>query len=316
LAKAFLPRRLYGDYPRAAGRGARRSSRLDVLRDTAVTIDRRPTAGGSHWPPVRRWRPMPWWSPWATLRVRCPRGAPDLPAGRVVAAWDHDAVHGIGTDEAVAIVGSGLSMVDSVLSLESGGHRGPVHVLSRHALRRRCAHPARLADVDVDALAALPCAAAWPSCAGRRGRRRKRPAVAGGDGSDPALRPAPVADPVAERPAPLPAPCRAPLGRSPARIAAPVDAVVTCLRETGRLTSHRVRLRQAAMLADGRIRLESSAPDGRLLQLDVDRIVNATGVEMRVQFMGNPARRPARQGLAVPGRMRSAWPAPPTTRAR
>jgi uncharacterized NAD(P)/FAD-binding protein YdhS len=307
LAKAFLPRRLYGDYLRTRLDEARAASsaRLDVLRDTAVTIDR--SADG--------WR-LALASGAAlatdavvvavgnTQRPLPARGGADLPAGRVVAAWDHDAVHGIGTDEAVAIVGSGLSMVDSVLSLERSGHRGPVHVLSRHALPPLPHAPfARLADVDVDALAALPlrgrvaflrgqvrAAAAqslpwqavmeairpfgprlWQTLSPNDQRRFLRHVVRHWD-----------------------------VHRH--RIAAPVDAVVTRLRETGRLTSHRVRLRQAAMLADGRIRLESSAPDGRLLQLNVDRIVNATGVEMRVQFMGNPLLDDLLgKGLAVPG---------------
>ena len=307
LARAFLPRRLYGDYLRTRLDEARAASsaRLDVLRDTAVTIDR--SADG-------------WWLALAsgavlatdavvlavgnTPRPLPARGGAGLPAGRVVAAWDHDAVHGIGTNEAVAIVGSGLSMVDSVLSLDRAGHRGPLHVLSRHALPPLPHAPfARLADVDVDALAALPLR-------GRVAFLRRQVRVAAQQGLPwqavmEAIRPFGP---------------RLWQSLSPAdqrrflrhvvrhwdvhrhRIAASVDALLARLREAGRLMPHRARLQRVTTLADGRIRLESASPDGRLLQLDVDRIINATGVEMRVQFMGNPLLDDLLgKGLAVPG---------------
>ncbi len=307
LAKAFLPRRLYGDYLRTRLDQARAAStsQLDVLRDTAVAIDRSPDgwrlalASGMTLPADavvlavgNTPRPLP------------ARGSAGLPAGRVVAAWDHDAVHGIGTDEAVAIVGSGLSMADSVLSLESNGHRGPVHVLSRHAMPP-LAHASfpRLADVDVDALAALPLR-------GRVAFLRRQVRVAAQHGLPwqavmEAIRPFgprlwQTLSPADQRRFLRHVVRHWDVHRH--RIAAPVDAMLTRLREAGRLMPHRARLQRVSARADGRIRLDSTAPDGRLLQLDVDRIVNATGVEMRVQFMGNPLLDDLLgRGLAVPG---------------
>lgn len=307
LAKAFLPRRLYGDYLRTRLDEARAasSSRLDVLHDTAVAIDRR--AGG--WQLAlasgtvlsadavvlavgNAPRPLP------------ARGATGLPAGRVVAAWDPDAVHGIGRDEAVAIVGSGLSMADSVLSLERDGHRGPIHVLSRHALPPLPHAPfARLADVDVDALAAL-------SLRGRVAFLRKHVRMAAQQGLPwqavmEAIRPFGPRLWQSMTPADQRRFLRHVVRHWDVhrhRVATSVDAVLTRLRETGQLKPQRVRLQQASALADGRIRLQGSTPDGHLLQLDVDRIVNAAGVELRVQLMGNPLLDDLLgKGLAVPG---------------
>ena len=307
LAKAFLPRRLYGDYlqTRLAEARAASSSTLDVIADTAVALER--SAAGwqvalASGAPLRADAVVI--AAGNTPRPLPARGADALPAGRIVAAWDADAVHGIGADEAVAIVGSGLSMADSVLSLERGGHRGPIHVLSRHAIPPLPHAPfARLAEVDVDALAGLPlrgrvaflrgqvrAAAAqslpwqavmeairpfgprlWQTLSPNDQRRFLRHAVRHWD-----------------------------VHRH--RVAAPVAAMLQRLRAEGRLSLHRTRLQRVAALADGRLRLEGRAADGRLLQLDVDRVVNATGVEMRVQFMGNPLLDDLLgRGLAVPG---------------
>ena len=66
-----------------------------------------------------------------------PRSLPDYlrhPGMRLVDAWHYEAAGQIGADASVCIIGSGLSMVDAALSLEANGHRGPIHVLSRHGL--------------------------------------------------------------------------------------------------------------------------------------------------------------------------------------
>lgn len=50
---------------------------------------------------------------------------------RVLGAWDYAALKTIDPDAAVTIVGAGHSMVDAMLSLDTQGHRGAIHVLSR-----------------------------------------------------------------------------------------------------------------------------------------------------------------------------------------
>ncbi len=49
-------------------------------------------------------------------------------------AWRHASLAEIGPDDRILMIGTGLTMIDMLLSLESRGHRGAVHALSRRGL--------------------------------------------------------------------------------------------------------------------------------------------------------------------------------------
>jgi uncharacterized NAD(P)/FAD-binding protein YdhS len=60
---------------------------------------------------------------------------PSNPLGGAAAAldpWRTDLNQGVEKDAAVLLIGSGLTAIDAILALEDSGHRGPIHVVSRH----------------------------------------------------------------------------------------------------------------------------------------------------------------------------------------
>ena len=58
-----------------------------------------------------------------------------MPAGsgvEAVSAWSRSSFDGLEPDAPVLLVGAGLTAVDAVLALDERGHRGTIHVVSRH----------------------------------------------------------------------------------------------------------------------------------------------------------------------------------------
>ena len=216
------------------------------------------------------------------------RGAGSLPPETRIEAWDYAAVKSIAAEAEVGIVGSGLSMVDAVLSLAAQGHRGRIHVLSRHAWLPLPHASAAPAGFDVQPLLALPLRR-------RIGflRERVREAAAAGlpwQAVMERLRPHGQALWQSLSPADQRRFLRHGVRLWDVhrhRVAAPVHARLAALQASGQLRLHRGRL-DLAMMHGRCLRLSARLHDGRDLQLDVDRVINATGVELRVQAMRNP----------------------------
>lgn len=291
LAHAFVERRRYGDYLRARLREAIAASpaSLQVVRDSVRELTPRHDGAtlrlAEHGTLEARGVVL---AVGNTPRPLPARGAPQLPEGRSLAAWDFDAVKAIPAAADVCIVGSGLSMVDTVLSLADNRHAGAIHVLSRHALLPlpHCHGPA--AAYDPAPLQAMDL----------RGRMRFLRAAAKQA----------VADglpwqSVMERIRPHGQALWQSLSTGDQRrflrhvvrqwdvhrhrIAPQVHAQLQALLDRGQLRLHRGRL--DTVMAEGRcLRVTTHTRDGRTDEFDVDCVVNATGVEMRAQTMRNP----------------------------
>lgn len=291
LAVSYAERRRYGDYLRDRLQRARDATHahFEVLQDRVVALDAGGdglhlalASGGSLWARGavlavgNSSKPLP------------ARGASSLLPQTRLDAWDFDAIKDIQADAEVCIAGSGLSMVDTVLSLVANGHRGRIHVLSRHALLP-LAHTAHaVAAFDADALQSMTL---------RQRMRCLRDAA----------RDAKAAglpwQAVMESARPLVQTLWCTLSHDDQRrflrhvvrywdvhrhrIAAQVYAQLETLQANGQMQLHRGRLDTVAREGK-RIRVTMLMRDRRAQQLDVDCVVNATGVEMRAQLMRNP----------------------------
>lgn len=141
---AYVARRTYRDYLAATLKGASKKSRpdcgLDLVKEEAVALVR-PTDGrrkfvigmrhGSHVEAdhvVLAIGPPPTVAPWSLLDGGL-SGTKLL-----VDSWSSGNLHGLEIDDRVLILGTGLSMVDAVLTLHGRGHRGAIYARSRHGL--------------------------------------------------------------------------------------------------------------------------------------------------------------------------------------
>ena len=136
LAHRFARRLDFGRYLRATLAAQPGAEQVQWLHEEAVDIER--DAATSYTIRLRSGAAMHARS--VVLAIgNFARGIP-LPATaihgepKIINAWDYPAIRGIGPEADVCIIGSGLSMVDAVISLASTRHRGKITVLSRHGL--------------------------------------------------------------------------------------------------------------------------------------------------------------------------------------
>ena len=133
LDASFARRRDYGRYLRHTLDSLPGRDALEHVRERAVDVERGDEGFVVHLASGARLH-----AGHVVLAIgNAPRSLPAFlrhPGARIAEAWDYDAVAGIDTDAGVCILGSGLSMVDAALSLAQAGHRGRIHVLSRHGL--------------------------------------------------------------------------------------------------------------------------------------------------------------------------------------
>lgn len=301
-ASAFMPRREYGRYLRHVLAAQPAYGALRHLRGKVTDLERgdgfvlRLACGGE----VR--------ADAVVLAVgNAPRRAalapPDADA-RFVSAWDGAAVSSIASDADVCILGSGLSMVDAVVTLARRNHRGRIHVISRHGLMPRPhAAPGRHGDSVADLLEL-----------GARGRTRAlrrlvADAVAAGQPWQwvfDRLRPHGTALWRAWNDAEQARFLRH-LVRfwdvHRHRIAPEVHAVLERLQRCGQMDVLAGRLLDVATAPSGecRIRCRLRATDA-IRELTAHRLVTATGIETRLDARADElTRNLLARGLAVPG---------------
>ena len=211
----------------------------------------------------------------------------DLGAGRCLQAWNSAALAEIDPDESLCVIGSGLSMADCLVYLDSRRHRGVLHVVSRHGLM-----PLPHSDAPVVPLAIEPLLAMSLRQRLRTLRQEVGKAAAAGigwQGVMDGLRPHGQAlwrslDRADQRRFLRHVVRYWDIHRH--RVATEIHARLQAWQDRGQLQVHRARL-DRVVEQDGQLWLEGRGADGRL-RLQVDRLLNATGVETRVERIRNP----------------------------
>jgi uncharacterized NAD(P)/FAD-binding protein YdhS len=137
---AFVPRSLFGAYIQdrlAASLCDTRASRLELLHDEVVRAEEHAEKVTLHLASGAKLD--------ADIAVLASGNAHPLPVHSNVAVldaaglwrgnpWTPAALVGLAPDTPVLLVGSGLTMVDTVVTLLDAGHTGPIHALSRNGL--------------------------------------------------------------------------------------------------------------------------------------------------------------------------------------
>jgi uncharacterized NAD(P)/FAD-binding protein YdhS len=128
----FLPRRLYGEYVAETARRAFERRRFTHVSDRVRSIQRRDGGGYLVETSAARFGASAVVLATGNLLPDHRALPPEvrLHPGYIADPWRYD-FHPVGGH--VLIVGSGLTALDVLIALQACGHRGTVHVLSRHA---------------------------------------------------------------------------------------------------------------------------------------------------------------------------------------
>lgn len=230
------------------------------------------------------------------------RGAGTLEAAQRLEAWDTAAVAALPPHAALCVVGSGLTMVDVAITRDRCGQQAPLHVVSRHGLMPLPRADTAPFEFDPQPLLAMPLRQ-------RMRALRRQAALAQARGWP--------WQSVMEHIRPWVGRLWQSLDASDQRrflrhvvrywdvhrhgIDPDLHAQLQAMRARGVLRLHRARL-DAAWTSGACVQVEARDAQGRPLRLEVQGVLNATGVEMRVQAMRNPLlQQLLGEGHAMPG---------------
>ncbi|MBW4674850.1 MAG: FAD/NAD(P)-binding protein [Desmonostoc geniculatum HA4340-LM1] len=155
-ACTFVPRRVYGDYVQATLKAAQDNAsanvQLERIIDEAIAIETKSS------------NTIIYLSSGQCLDVQkavlalgnfpaiLPKPIASLNKQYVKDAWSSSAIANLNPEDAILLVGTGLTMVDTVVALRQQGFQGKIHAVSRHGLMP-CRHKSTMpcpAFIDVE----------------------------------------------------------------------------------------------------------------------------------------------------------------------
>jgi len=310
VAELFPPRGLFGSYVQqrlaeACAVGAGHGSRVEHCRDEVIDLQTGPagvTVALLSGKRCRAGRAVLATGMFAAART--PRIDSDGLNAAALDPWDVAAMRRLAPQARVLIVGSGLTMVDALASLDQAGHRGPVEVFSRHGL---LPHVRRQPPAWPDFLAADPSLLS-PRQVMRELRRQCQQAMAQGVDWQAPL------DTVRAHIARLWSHASERQKRQFVRHARPWweshhhrsppqgAALLARWLEAGRLRIHAASLQQVEHTAEGLAIKVRRRGQAQLQRIEGDALINSTGIEYDWRRVDRPLPRHLLQrGLIQPG---------------
>ncbi|UPG73699.1 FAD/NAD(P)-binding protein [Roseomonas gilardii subsp. gilardii] len=272
VARRFVPRQLYGRYMLSLLGEAQRGTGAELTHvPWAVTAIRRGAEGLWHI---------------EAGAMACQAHACVLALGNPPAAPVEGACQGLSElrdlppDGAVLLLGSGLTMADHLLALRAQGHRGAVHVVSRHGwlpLPHSAAPPGTIWDLaEPPNPPTVRGLSRWLRREAARARAEGWPWQAVMDAVRPRVQALWQGLDMMERQRFL-RHARTAWNLHRHRIAPEISTILREMVESGQVTVHAARLRGCTTTPDGRLRAMLRHRDGRREVLSVTRLLLCTG---------------------------------------
>lgn len=137
-ASTFVPRRVYGDYVQATLKAVQVNApanvQLEKIIDEAIAIETKPQTTIVYLSSGQCLYVQKAVLALGNFPAILPAPLAVLDNRYVKDAWSADAITDLNPEDAILLVGTGLTMVDAVVSLHQQGFQGQIHTVSRHGL--------------------------------------------------------------------------------------------------------------------------------------------------------------------------------------